>query len=968
MDPLWTPGHFREQFNDSSDNESEGAGDTAAITTFNSAMEMLSKVAPGHNVEPLTFQLKGEWNSASLLDQEHCINRAKEACNLVCHAIAPDEGEKLFQNLQNTHANAIEETDLPGNLVAMIAAYKNAPTSNLKTQILSIYAYEYTSEKLKRFHEPFEKLSDRKIKRAREHARTVGPGLPVEKKPSHRIRIDMTKLDHFLTFVNRPYFYQDVTYGNRTLKLDNGERLSMPNIIRTVTRSTMITQYLQYCKEDGFEPLSRATLYRVLEVREASQRKSLQGLDNTAADGTEGFHRLITIVDELESNFGADKIWCNDMRRRLKAGRRYLKTTYRVHCRDESDLCPDHCRKYALSDPSDSDFQEFCTHDHFTRCNDCEDLKETIQSIENMILMLAKNMYNSEQCDDFIYDFSQAKVFIFTWKAHVLRSENQEEAKQTAVASLKDDSIMIVMDWAMKFVQMRHREKQSEWFAKRGINWHVSSVLSKNSNGQVEVSYYAHLVNSCSQDWFAVTSIVEQLLTMIHSEKPHISTVVLRSDEAGCYHNSQLLAALRDVGERVGISIARYDYSEPQFGKDICDRILCPMKGAIRRYCNEGHDILSAQDMHTALKERNVKGSTAAVCEIRPTEMDLEITKLQGMSAFHNFVYEKNDLRVWKAFGVGPGKVVPWKSIYHRNQSETRLEICENYGFFPPSPRRIKTDSRVSEDPIPEATVFECPDIACSQAFTDLESAELHACLERHSEPKPKSTQEKQESIYDTLRRGWVEQFASLSLADEASCATRTAGISREDKQYDLLPCGWALQKPRTTSRFTEKVKCYLLRKFEVGEKTGRKADPQQVVQDIRTARDELGNRLFSRDEWLTKSQIQGYFSRLTSSRRKQLSADPLQENDEENWDENEKMHQEIVQTVVNELCANHPIMYDIYDLCEYSHQDNLKKFNVKMLQNICEHFDLPFKRKTLKAELINTIKTMVGECSCSST
>ncbi|KAK3750832.1 hypothetical protein QZH41_007146 [Actinostola sp. cb2023] len=63
---------------------------------------------------------------------------------------------------------------------------------------------------------------------------------------------------------------------------------------------------------------------------------------------------------------------------------------------------------------------------------------------------------------------AQAKVFIFTWKAHVLRSENQEEAKQTAVASLKDDSIMIVMDWAMKFVQMRHREKQSEWFAKRG--------------------------------------------------------------------------------------------------------------------------------------------------------------------------------------------------------------------------------------------------------------------------------------------------------------------------------------------------------------------------------------------------------------------------------------------------------------------------------------------------------------------
>ena len=182
----------------------------------------------------------------------------------------------------------------------------------------------------------------------------------------------------------------------------------------------------------------------------------------------------------------------------------------------------------------------------------------------------------------------------------------------------------------MKFVQMRHREKQKEWFAKRGMNWHVSSVLSKNPEGTIEVSYFAHLFNSCSQDWYSVSSILEQLLTRlttIRSMKPHVTRAYLRSDEAGCYHNSQLLAAVRDVGKRVGISIARYDFSEPQFGKDICDRILCPMKGAMRRYCNEGHDIFSAQDVYSALKERQVSGSTAAVCEIDETVKDLEIKK-----------------------------------------------------------------------------------------------------------------------------------------------------------------------------------------------------------------------------------------------------------------------------------------------------------------------------------------------------
>ena len=124
--------------------------------------------------------------------------------------------------------------------------------------------------------------------------------MPLKKSISHRVRIDKVKLDHFPTFVDRPYFYQDVAYGQRTLKLESGERLAMPNIIRTVTMSTMIAQYLAFCEDDGFQPLSHATMYRVLKVREASQRKSLQGLDNVSADAVEGFQKITRIVEELE--------------------------------------------------------------------------------------------------------------------------------------------------------------------------------------------------------------------------------------------------------------------------------------------------------------------------------------------------------------------------------------------------------------------------------------------------------------------------------------------------------------------------------------------------------------------------------------------------------------------------------------------------------------------------------------------
>ena len=118
------------------------------------------------------------------------------------------------------------------------------------------------------------------------------------------------------------------------LKLDNGETIKKPNVVRTVTRSTMISQYMQFCQEEKCEALSRSTLFGILEVREASQIKSLQGLDNTAADGSAGFQMVEMIVDNLEKG-GLERQWCTEVKRKLRDAKRYLKTDYCVHCNPE---------------------------------------------------------------------------------------------------------------------------------------------------------------------------------------------------------------------------------------------------------------------------------------------------------------------------------------------------------------------------------------------------------------------------------------------------------------------------------------------------------------------------------------------------------------------------------------------------------------------------------------------------------
>ena len=91
-----------------------------------------------------------------------------------------------------------------------------------------------------------------------------------------------------MEFTNRPYFYKDFSYCSKILILESGNRIEMSNVVMTGTRFTMIEQYIMYCKENCHEPPSRSTLLEILEVREASQRKALQGLENTVADGAAG--------------------------------------------------------------------------------------------------------------------------------------------------------------------------------------------------------------------------------------------------------------------------------------------------------------------------------------------------------------------------------------------------------------------------------------------------------------------------------------------------------------------------------------------------------------------------------------------------------------------------------------------------------------------------------------------------------
>ena len=177
------------------------------------------------------------------------------------------------------------------------------------------------------------------------------------------------------------------------------------------------------------------------------------------------------------------------------------------------------------------------------------------------------------------------------------------------------------------------------------------------------------------------------------------------------------------------------------------------------------------------------------------------------------------------------------------------------------------------------------------------------------------------------------------------------------------LAMGWALKSSSKKARFSKKQKDYLIGKFQIGEKTGQKADPSSVARAMLTARNVNGERTFTSEEFLTSSQVMSFFSRL-AAKKKRLSEEGNNEDDEDFDDlENAAMeayNELLTNEVARELVPQHPIMYETYNLCDIISRSQLKKFNMSVLKEICDSLmidatDVSAKRKQPYIEKICT-------------
>ena len=361
--------------------------------------------------------------------------------------------------------------------------------------------------------------------------------------------------------------------------------------------------------------------------------------------------------------------------------------------------------------------------------------------------------------------------------------------------------------------------------------------------------------------------------------------------------------------------------------------------------------------MFAALKTRPIKGCTAAVCEIDPTVKEIKANKILNFSSFHSFSYEKNGLRMLKAFEIGSGQLLSWSTLQVEipDGNLSAKPVSENLDFWDVLPRFVQLQKEADS----ESSLFECNKAGCSQSFESFDAFQDHVNFGHHTLGSAN-----QESTYDKLRREWVLKFSAMTISEEA-VHQFSASTSATTASEPLKAGGWALQKLRGSgTRFSERVKQYLQSCFDLGVQTGRKADPAQVSADMRTVKTADGQRVFSPEEWLTKFQIKGFFSRLAAAQRKRTTgkcsagADTTEEEDEE-------LLQKELARILSQIALGHPIQYENHDICSLSKARALTKFTMEELRAMCDYFELPRKSGDRKSTLIDHVSNMVKECSC---
>ena len=216
------------------------------------------------------------------------------------------------------------------------------------------------------------------------------------------------------------------------------------------------------------------------------------------------------------------------------------------------------------------------------------------------------------------------------------------------------------------------------------------------------------------------------------------------------------------------------------------------------------------------------------------------------------------------------------------------------------------------EDQECHGKLFSCPDDGCIKSFQRFSSLQHHLDVGRHSYALENETLFDKAMISYATKLEQGNAIVENPIEDIEACQAFNSCSS--------LPMGWALKSANIQrARLSESQKQYLTEVFQIGERTGHKANPSNVSKSMRKARNADGSFKFGAASYLRSKQVASFFSRLAAKRV--AAADEPQDEETEHQEEMDMIQEhsieELSEKVVEEISIQHPVMYDTHNICE---------------------------------------------------
>lgn len=339
-----------------------------------------------------------------------------DAFEFLAECVTPGQTEKVMNAVMMKILDGEQKESLDVMTEALIQSYLQQNERNTQIQILSLFANKFTKEKLM---EMVPGLTTFKIDAARRHAAITSPGHLLNPPKICRARLTVPKINHFIEFISSPIYHQAVGYGAKCLKLSSGIEIKAPKIVRNVIPARLIATYQNYCKDVGLSCFKRATLYNILKVCAATQKKKMYGLDNITSEGMRGMEILMKVVSRLEM-FGLPSQKVEHLKHIVSHAYQHLKFKIKGHIQSSSN-CVDHCSEYSLSDPKTEQHQIKCNHEHDEVCEDCS-LVNKLRNEVHQSFNDVKGAIPEDIQEEITHDLDIADYNVLAWRSHCIRT------------------------------------------------------------------------------------------------------------------------------------------------------------------------------------------------------------------------------------------------------------------------------------------------------------------------------------------------------------------------------------------------------------------------------------------------------------------------------------------------------------------------------------------------------------------